>query len=57
MVTAAADTASIFLAENANGCGESVIVNDRSGSGSVGSSNDGVDGHDGGSAAIKLTGL
>ena len=57
MVTSAADTASIFLAENANGCGEAVIVNDRSDSGSVDSSNDDVDGHDGGSAAIKLTGL
>ena len=57
MITAAAATASIMLAENANGGSEAVIVDDRSDSGSVGGSNDGVDGHDGGSADIKLTGF
>ena len=50
MITATATTASIILAENANGCGEAVSVNDRSASGSVGGGNDGVDGDDGGSS-------
>ena len=49
--------ASIILAENANGCDEAVNVNDRSGGRSVGGGSDGVEGDDGGSAAIKFIGF
>ena len=45
------------MVETANGSGMAVNGNDRSDSESVGGGDDGVDGDDGGSAAIKRSGF